>query len=76
MVTPQGKTFSGKTFLADSRDWYSPKEAAPMLGIAERTLWEWLESGRIVALQPGGPGTHLRIPLSAIEAALQRRKGT
>lgn len=37
---------------------------AAMLDTAEGTIDAWIESGRVAAVQPGGPGTRWMIPVS------------
>lgn len=54
---------------------------AAMLDTSEGTITAWIESGRVAAVQPGGPGTRWMIPtseadrlLDAAFAAQQRRQ--
>ncbi len=61
--------------VAKRRDWRSRKEAADDLGVSLDTIDRWIEMGRIQALQPGGPGTHVRVLVSEIERVMCREKG-
>jgi excisionase family DNA binding protein len=40
----------------------SLKEAAAHFGVNWKTIKRWIESGRIKAIQPAGPGGRLFIP--------------
>lgn len=47
----------------------SPQEFARLAGFSASTLWRRIRDGSIPFWQPGGPGTRVLIPLSAIESA-------
>lgn len=74
MPTDAVKTVA-KGSSAGRRDWCSRKEAAEALKISLDTLDRWIEGGRIQALQPGGPGTQLRIMLEELERVKRRERG-
>lgn len=51
--------------------WYSPKEAASLLGICVNTLRKEIEENRLTAIQ-AGPRHHIRIHAQHIEEYLRR----
>jgi len=51
---------------------YSPKEVQEMLGIAQTTVYRWLESGRLPAVKIG---KLWRIPADALEELLDTEGG-
>jgi excisionase family DNA binding protein len=64
-----------KTTTKAERAWRTVKEAAGELDITEDVLRKWVESGRIRALQPGGPRTQVRILLAELERVKRRERG-
>ena len=47
---------------------YSPKEVQEMLGVAQTTIYRWLENGQLPAVKIGGK--LWRIPADALEELL------
>lgn len=45
-------------------------QAADAVGVSERTVIRWIKNGRILAVQPGGPGTTKLVPVSELERLL------
>ena len=58
-----------------SREWYTVKEAAPVLQVSADTIRRWIAAGRLDAEQPGGPGTQVRISQKAVAKAKARPYG-
>ncbi|MBF0296344.1 MAG: response regulator [Magnetococcales bacterium] len=56
----------------DSNDFVTTSKAAKLLGVSQRTIHYWLESGVINAWKTAGG--HCRIPLSTIEQVLNKRQ--
>lgn len=48
------------------KEFLSLQEACHYLGLSESTVRRHIKSGRLLAAQPGGPGTRLLIPRSTL----------
>jgi excisionase family DNA binding protein len=42
-------------------------ETAELAAVSERTVWRWIDAGRLPAKQPAGPGTAVRIDPEELE---------
>lgn len=51
-----------------SRQFVSPQVFARLAGISESTLWRRIRDGSIPSWQPGGRGTRVLVPLSALDS--------
>jgi excisionase family DNA binding protein len=52
---------------AANRTHLSVRETAAMLGVHPDTVRRRIADGSLAALQPGGPGTAVRVPAAALE---------
>jgi excisionase family DNA binding protein len=57
-----------------SRPFLTVAEVAARLGIDERTVRRWIVSGRLPAIQLGGPRAPVRIPVDEFDAWLETRR--
>lgn len=57
-----------------SRPFLTVAEVAARLGIDERTVRRWILSGRLPAVQLGGPRAPVRIPSDELRAWLEARR--
>jgi len=56
---------------ADEEPLFDIDEISERLGVNPSTVWRWKRSGKIPFVQPAGPGTTVRFPLSALDACRQ-----
>jgi excisionase family DNA binding protein len=66
---PKGKIVDKEgTFNMEQH--YTPQEIADKLKVSTKTVYRWIEGGKIKAVKVGGKGGVLRIPESEIQAIL------
>lgn len=54
----------------ETRRFLSCHEFAKHAGISAKTVWRWLQAGKLPAIQPGGPGTAWIIDYQAFVEAI------
>jgi len=59
---------------APERDTISVAEIARRLGVAERTVYDWLEAGRIPGVRMGGKGSRWLVFRRAYESWVARHE--
>ena len=61
--------------MPNSTEWISPKEAAQIAGVTQKTIWNWIKAGLVPASQIGERGQY-RLDLEEFERYIQTRRLT
>jgi excisionase family DNA binding protein len=56
-------------------DFLKVPEAAEAFGVSERTIYNWIRTGQIPAVQPAGPGHSVRIDRRELLHSERRSEG-
>jgi excisionase family DNA binding protein len=59
---------------AERHEWLSVRETARKYRLSEPTIYRLVAAGALRALQPGGPGSAIRIDASELEARVRPRE--